>query len=381
MKSHCFLLPQTAFFLSLFVSLALSHKYHESSALHSQLKGYFSKVYAFGDSYTDTGNARSLGGLIAKSKNYPSKFGEPGSRLSDGRLVIDYLCEALSTPPLPPYKGASLKYSGGANFALAGSTALSGDYFLKGKLHPLIWRRTPISFQTQADWFRNFQQLKGCNRKNETKCIAEMESTLFWIGAMGVNDYTRTIGSSVPLHWLAERSVTHVYGLFKVLLESGAKYITIEGLPPVGCLPIAMAQSRNQNLDKMGCDANVNKAVTFHNQILQRWLEKFREMYPNSSILYADYWNAYLTILMNPKKYWFKEPFKACCGAGGKFNFNVRSICGSPGSSTCNNSSNHISWDGIHLTEAMNRHLVDMFLNQGFCQPSFQELIKSKSGI
>lgn len=133
-------------------------------------------------------------------------------------------------------------------------------------------------------------------------------------------------------------------------------------------------------LDHMGCAAAVNAAVMMHNQILQRRLERFRSLYPHCHILYADYWNAYLTIKMNLQKYQFEEPFKPCCGAAGG-HFDLHSLCGSPGTVKCNDPSKYISWDGIHLTEAMNRKVTDLFLNQGFCQPSFTELVKSKSGM
>lgn len=134
-------------------------------------------------------------------------------------------------------------------------------------------------------------------------------------------------------------------------MQSGAKYIVVQGLPPLGCLPLHISLCPlKAALDHMGCAAAVNAAVMLHNQILQ--------------------------------KKQFEEAFKPCCGAvGGPLNFNLHSPCGSPGTVKCNDPSKFISWDGIHLTEAMNRKVTDLFLNQGFCQPSFSELVKGKSGM
>ncbi|KAK7848630.1 hypothetical protein CFP56_004686 [Quercus suber] len=42
--------------------------------------------------------------------------------------------------------------------------------------------------------------------------------------------------------------------------------------------------------------------------------------------------------------------------------------------------STHINFDGVHLTENMHQHLSDLFFNQGFCTPSFADLIKMKKG-
>lgn len=238
-----------------------------------------------------------------------------------------------------------------------------------------------MNFQTQIDWFNKLKQQMGCTDKNGKSCQAELENALFWIGSVGVSDYARIQGASLSSHWLTQQSVHQVSSLIEATLQSGAKYIVVQGLPPIGCLPLHISLCPvKAALDNMGCAGAVNAAVMMHNQILQRRLERFRSLYPNCHILYADYWNAYLTIKMNLQKYQFEEPFKPCCGAAGG-HFNLHSLCGSPGTVKCNDPSKFISWDGIHLTEAMNRKVTDLFLNQGFCQPSFSELVKSKSGM
>lgn len=169
--------------------------------------------------------------------------------------------------------------------------------------------------------------------------------------------------------------------LWQTLLDCGAKYIVVQGLPPVGCLASDVSLCPLINLDKMGCVTVVNSAIMIHNQILQTKIAAFQKQYPDCTIVYADYWNAYLTILKNPQKYQFEETFKACCGLqDGKLNYNSNSFCGSSGTSTCKDPSKYINWDGIHLTEAMHKHVAELILNQGFCQPSFDELIKKKNG-
>lgn len=181
---------------------------------------------------------------------------------------------------------------------------------------------------------------------------------------------------------LEEAHTDIAFVLWQTLLDSGAKYIVVQGLPPVGCLPCGLSSSPMHDRDKTGCAATANSAIMIHNQILQRKLADFRTKYATRTILYADYWNAYMTILMNPTKYNFREPFKACCGAGGgKLNFNFSLLCGSKGTSTCDDPGKYINWDGIHLTEAMYRQVADLLLNQGFCQPVFDKLIQNKSGM
>ncbi|KAG8365975.1 hypothetical protein BUALT_Bualt17G0028000 [Buddleja alternifolia] len=357
--------------------------------LQINFKGSFSKVFAFGDSYTDTGNAHFLGGLNVtfspgdkSSPENSSPVSNYTNRMCNGRLVLDFLSEALNLPPIPAYKEPSANFNNGVNFAIAGSTVFTGDHFSSKNVSNLIWKGIPMAFQTQMDWFNKYMTEAGCKGGGEGPCKAMMDNALFWLGEMGVVDYGRAQGSSAALQWLREVSVKNVGKLLEMLLERGAKYVVVQGLPPVGCLPLDISLCPLKALDRMGCAAAVNKAVMIHNQILKKKLENLRKAHPNCKIVYADYWNAYLTLLLNAKKYNIEEPFKACCGSGGgKFNFNKKLLCGSPGTSVCKDPSKYMSWDGIHLTEASYKHLADLFLNQGFCSPSFSDLIKGKKII
>ncbi|CAN4116181.1 unnamed protein product [Withania somnifera] len=356
---------------------------YDTSTKGNNFIGCFHKIYAFGDSYTDTGNANLLDGFKVNSTHTSSGSATSNNGLCDGHLMVDFLCDALKLPHLPPFRSTSANFLNGANFAIAGSTIIPKEDFSTKKITNLFWKGIPSNFQTQIDWFNKLKQQMGCIGKSGNNCKAELENALFWIGSVGVSDYARIQGSSVSTHWLTQQSVHQVSTLMEAALGSGARYIVVQGLPPIGCLPLHISLSpAKAALDHMGCAAAINTAVMMHNQILQRRLERFRILYPNCHILYADYWNAYLTIKMNPKKYQFEEAFKPCCGAAeGPLNFNLYSLCGSSGTVKCNNPSKYISWDGIHLTEAMNRKVTDLFLNQGFCQPSFSELVKSKSGM
>ncbi|KAK1411153.1 hypothetical protein QVD17_37698 [Tagetes erecta] len=76
----------------------------------------FIKIYAFGDSYTDTGNTASVSGPNAFTyvSNPPygtTFFHHPTNRYSDGRLVIDFVTESLSLPFLPPYRNPKARKS------------------------------------------------------------------------------------------------------------------------------------------------------------------------------------------------------------------------------------------------------------------------------
>lgn len=65
------------------------------------MQAQYSSIFSFGDSYTDTGNKVILFGpstpglLINKPPYGMTFFGHPNGRLSDGRLVIDFIGKFL----------------------------------------------------------------------------------------------------------------------------------------------------------------------------------------------------------------------------------------------------------------------------------------------
>ncbi|OMO60351.1 Lipase, GDSL [Corchorus capsularis] len=356
-----------------------------------KFSGTFKKVFAFGDSYTDTGNAQILGLM----KNFVVAFLtkvfqginpnlNTAGRSSNGRLVIDFLCDALNISSLQPYKAlganAGANFNSGVNFAIGGATSLSGDFFSKNKIGSnLQWQGVPPGFQTQAEWYNDFLKQMACNGKSVEECKQEMGGHLIWLGQMGVDDYTRVLGSSISMRWLADVTITHISQILTTVLDSGAKNIVVQGLPPLGCIPVAKFFTPQFLKDEMGCSAIVNKAVTIHNDLLQTTLDQFRKRYPGSNIAYADYFNAYKTIVLNLGAYGFQDDSTACCGfGGGLLNFNLNILCGMAGTRPCSNPASHIHWDGIHLTEAMHKQITNLFLTKGFIKPSFDSMCSSK---
>ncbi|XP_024989776.1 GDSL esterase/lipase At3g48460-like [Cynara cardunculus var. scolymus] len=348
-------------------------------------KGHFTAVYAFGDSYTDTGNAQYMGGLTLSfsgslSSPYGSTtFGKTSNRLCDGRLVLDFVTDSLGLPTLPPYQSTSSNFTNGVNFAVAGSTSLAGDMISKIVRH-FLWKGSLLGVWTQIDWFQKYQRSHICMGLDPKACANKLSTSLFWIGDIGITDYSRAAGSTLSLSNIAKSSVGYTIQILRTLIRAGAKNIVVQGLPPVGCLPIDASICPLRQLDKIGCSTIINGGIIIHNDILKHKLNLYRKLFPDTNIIYADYWNAYYAIVDNPQKYQFQEVHKTCCGAAsgksGNLNFNLQSLCGSSGTSVCNDPSKYINWDGIHTTEAMNLQVTDLLLNQGYCQPSFEQVVK-----
>ncbi|XP_022736757.1 GDSL esterase/lipase At3g48460-like [Durio zibethinus] len=341
----------------------------------------FKKIYAFGDSFTDTGNTESLTGPngFVHVSNPPygtTFFHHPTNRYSDGRLVIDFVAESLSLPFLPPYRNSKGNRAYGVNFAVAGSTAINHAFFVKNNLSLDI---TPESIQTQMIWFNKYLESQGCKGpESGPKCKDALDDALFWVGEIGVNDYAYTLGSTVSDETIRKLAIYSFTEFLQALLKKGAKYVVVQALPTAGCLPLAMTLAPSDDRDDIGCVKSVNNQSDMHNLVLQSKLSDLRRQFPQAVIVYADYWNAYRMVMKNPGKYGFKESFKACCGTGDPYNFEVFNTCGNPSVTACSNPSEYINWDGVHLTEAMYKVVAGMFLNGNLSNPPFKSLLERK---
>lgn len=136
----------------------------------------------------------------------------------------------------------------------------------------------------------------------------------------------------------------------------GATRVVVAGNFPIGCLPIYLTTFATDNknaYDKNHCLKDLNDLAKAQNSLLQRRLEQLRGQYPNADILYADYYDALETIIHDAPTIGFDEKslLKACCGAGGEYNFNLTRTCGMDGASACSNPNKYLSWDGIHQTQ------------------------------
>jgi len=60
-----------------------------------------------------------------------------------------------------------------------------------------------------------------------------------------------------------------------------------------------------------------------------------------------------------------EKTFSRCVAAGGhgKYNYNISVPCGDANASTCSRPSASLYWDGVHFTEAANRHISRSWLS------------------
>jgi len=159
----------------------------------------FRTVYAFGDSFTDTGNTlwttEPFSFRYVSSRPYGATFFHRSTnRYSDGRLVVDFLAEALKLPSfLPPYLSSSNTTAAdqaevGVNFAVPGATAIEHDFFARNNIS---FDLTSQSIMTQLGWFdAHLRAAAGSKDDDRRKKVGD---ALLWVGEIGTNDYTYTV--------------------------------------------------------------------------------------------------------------------------------------------------------------------------------------------
>lgn len=168
------------------------------------------------------------------------------------------------------------------------------------------------------------------------------------------------------------QSITNVA---KELIELGATQIMIPGNFPIGCSPSYLSLfsvAGSTDHDERGCLVSYNSFAAYHNEQLQAAIDGLRKANSDVSIVYADYYGAFLHLLDHASVLGFDEGslLKACCGAGGVYNFDMDMMCGGLGASTCADPARHVSWDGIHLTQQAYRAMALALLMEGFAQPA-----------
>ncbi|KAG4996416.1 hypothetical protein JHK82_027222 [Glycine max] len=318
----------------------------------------YEAIFNFGDSISDTGNAAAYHHVPKDGKSpYGSTyFKHPSGRLSNGRLIIDFITEAYGLPMLPAYldltKGQNIRH--GVNFAFAGAGALDMNYFIKNRLKAPA---TNNSLSVQLDWFK---KLKPSLCKNKKECNNYFKKSLFIVGEIGGNDINALISYNniSKLREIVPPMIEEITKATIALIEEGAVEVVVPGNFPIGCNSgvLTVVNSGNKDdYDQFGCLAAYNVFIKYYNWRLNQAIEALRQQKNHVKIIYFDYYGDARRLFQAPQKYGFSssknETFRACCGTGEPYNVDEHAPCGSLTSTICSDPSKHINWDGAHFTE------------------------------
>ncbi|KAK4842343.1 hypothetical protein QYF36_019883 [Acer negundo] len=245
-------------------------------------------------------------------------------RFCDGRLLIDFIAEDLGLPYLSAYLDSmASNFSHGANFATAGSTIRPQNTSMTQS------GVSPISLDVQYVQYSDFHQRSPVLRKQG-----------------GVFE------KLLPLEDSFSRAL-YTFDIGQNDLTAGYKLnMTTDQVK--GYVPDVLHQFSNV---VKGIYAQGGRSFWVHN---------------------TDVYSLKYSLFTQAKKLGFKDPLRACCGHGGKYNFNSKRRCGSKIiengkeiviANACKDPSVKVIWDGIHFTEAANRWMFKQLVNGSFSDP------------
>ncbi|MFS8029162.1 putative alpha-L-fucosidase [Helianthus anomalus] len=344
----------------------------------------FPAVFNFGDSNSDTGGLAAAFGQVPPP-NGETFFHRSAGRYSDGRLLIDFMVQSLGLPYLSGFLDAlGSNFTHGANFATGGST-----------IRPPNRTRhqsglSPISLNVQSYQFNDFhvrtRQVQGIFKQLVPK--PEAFTRGLYTFDIGQNDLTGGLFLNLTVDQV-KASVPDILGQFKTVVkdvyDKGGRFFWIHNTGPIGCLPYVLEylQINEGQMDKNGCANPINELAQFFNRKLKDLVNQLREELPEAFITYVDIYKARYTLISQAHKHGFEYPLKACCGYGGKYNYNIHVGCGGKVNDngkeiivgSCKDPSVMIIWDGIHYTEAANKWVFSHIVNGSYSDPSIPLLL------
>ncbi|CAL5206635.1 unnamed protein product [Lathyrus oleraceus] len=358
-------------------SLVIVILFTTTSPIFATKDCYFPAIFNFGASNSDTGGLASA----FEAPGFPygeTYFNRSTGRYSDGRIILDFIAQNFGLPYLSPYLNSlGSNFSHGANFATVASTIRMPTSILpQGKFSPFFLTVQSIQFK---DFIPKTKLIRDQGGVFSTLVPKEdYFSKALYTFDIGQNDLTAGFfgNTSIPQ---VNATIPDIVGKFieniKNIYNLGARSFWIHNTGPIGCLPLILASFPSSIKDGYGCALKYNEVCQYFNLKLKEALTQLRNDLPLAAITYVDIYSPKYSLFQNPKKYGFELPLMACCGNGGKYNFNSRGRCGEvitgtkkvPGS--CLNPSSRIIWDGVHYTEAANKIVFDQISTGAFTDP------------
>ncbi|KAG7558810.1 GDSL lipase/esterase [Arabidopsis thaliana x Arabidopsis arenosa] len=343
---------------------------------------YFPAIFNFGDSNSDTGGLSAAFGQ-APYPNGRTFFHSPSGRFSDGRLIIDFIAEELGLQYLSAFLDSiGSNFTHGANFATAGSTVRPPNSTISQG------GSSPISLDVQLVEFSDFITRSQLIRNQGgvfKKLLPKKEyfSQALYIFDIGQNDLT----SGLKLNMTTDQIKAYIPDVLdqfsnaiRKVYSKGGRIFWIHNTAPLGCLPYVLDRIPvpASQIDNHGCAIPRNEIARYYNSELKRRVIGLRKELSDAAFTYVDIYSVKLTLITQAKKLGFRYPLVACCGHGGKYNYNKLIKCGAKVmvggkeivlAKSCNDVSFRVSWDGIHFTETTNNWIFQQINGGAFTDP------------
>ncbi|KAM7271022.1 hypothetical protein ACFE04_030236 [Oxalis oulophora] len=294
--------------------------------------------YIFGDSLIDNGNNNVLQtSAKVNYRPYGIDFPQgPSGRFTNGRTVVDLLAQKFGFHDfIKPYANATdsdiffgVNYASGAAGILEETGERAGDRVWLNK--QVQNHQKVVSIITQK--IQSPAQLKDFLNK-----------CLYSVG-LGSNDYINNY--FLPQSYNTSKLYTlgqYAYKLanelntnLEILYNLGARKISIDGLGPIGCTPVARLLNRKGG----ACFDKANFAARLFNDRLKVMVKNFSASHPDAKMIYINN--------MIPINSSGLIEDLSCCQV------DIFGLC-IPLEVVCPNRNLYMYWDGFHPTEFFNR--------------------------
>ncbi|KAK3152353.1 hypothetical protein QOZ80_2BG0157790 [Eleusine coracana subsp. coracana] len=315
----------------------------------------FAKVpalFVFRDSTVDTGNNNFISTLV-KSNFAPygrdlrlaNGNGQATGRFSNGRLAVDFISEAFGLPPyLDPDANISSLITG-ACFASAGAgyDNATSDIF------------SVLSVWKQLDYFKEYAS-KLRSFVGEAKAQETLSEALYII-SMGTNDFLENYYAVPRGHAAASDYAAYLVGVAesfaRALHALGARKLDLNGLPPMGCLPL------ERDSRKGACHEEYNSVARSFNAGLRDLVARLDA--GGARVVYGDVYSGVADVVADPAAFGFEAIEVGCCGTTGRFEMGY--LCNRASPLTCVDADKYAFWDAIHPTEHLHRIIAERKMN------------------
>ncbi|QHN91406.1 hypothetical protein HN51_049782 [Arachis hypogaea] len=321
-------------------------------------------IIVFGDSSVDAGNNNFIP-TIARSNFQPYgrdfEGGVATGRFSNGRIPTDFISEAFGLKQfVPAYLDPKYNITDFATGVTFASAATGYDNATSDVLSVIpLWK--------QLEYYKEYQQ-KLITYVGETKAH-EIISESLYIMSLGTNDflenyYTMPGGREseyTPQQY--QNFLASIAGNFiRNLYATGARKISLGGLPPMGCLPLERTTNIVGGND---CVASYNNVALEFNDKLRNLAINLNKELPGIRLVFSNPYYILLYMIKKPSTFGFQSTSVACCGTG---MFEMGYACSRGDRFSCSDATKYVFWDAFHPTERTNSIVADYVVKHVLAQ-------------
>ncbi|KAL5726647.1 GDSL lipolytic enzyme [Ranunculus cassubicifolius] len=298
-------------------------------------------LFTFGDSIFDAGNNHFDRNCHVQADFPPygqNFFRRPTGRFTNGRTVVDFLCQYLGMELQKPYLEAEMEIrngtrkdypANGMNFASAGSGVINET-------------NKDLGVMSIQDQLRQFENLIKSNKID--KNLVQQSIFLFESGSNDVFNYF-LVPPPLDPEAFVKAMLVEVRTFVDAIYRLGARRMAIFSLGPVGCVP-ARVNLAGAPVSK--CYGKMNKMVKSYNFGLESLVKDIPIKYNGTIGVYGGMYDVVQLFRANPHRYGFADISNACCGNG---TLGGLVQCGTEGFELCENPNEFLFWDFFHPSE------------------------------